>query len=255
MGVVQQISSRMAASVVALLSSLLPVVSGMVVDPSYMRYIQQSGSFLEQDPGAMLSGAINDVSDRQKQMQGANAKQLQDEASKQAKIQQDFDKVAADMKQHMDHLAQKLQEKKAQDSEAKVQPARDDAMKQAQMAADKQLQDEMAKAKAASDDWNKKLNDENAKEQKLLADNEKKSQVDADSHKKQADDQIAKASKVTADTEAQANKVATDMGNKLQQFEKKAADDSQKASAAMQKEQADIEKKANDEKTQMKNEA
>merc|ERR1712188_212241 len=113
-GVVQQISSRMAASVVALLSSLLPVVSGMVVDPSYMRYIQQSGSFLEQDPGAMLSGAINDVSDRQKQMQGANAKQLQDEASKQA-------------------------EKKAQDSEAKVQPARDDAMKQAQMAADKQL--------------------------------------------------------------------------------------------------------------------
>merc|ERR1711904_649088 len=207
MGVVQQISSRMAASVVALLSSLLPVVSGMVVDPSYMRYIQQSGSFLEQDPGAMLSGAINDVSDRQKQMQGANAKQLQDEASKQAKIQQDFDKVAADMKNHMDHLAQKLQEteKKAQDSEAKVQPARDDAMKQAQMAADKQLQDEMAKAKAASDD-----------------------------------------------TEAQANKVATDMGNKLQQFEKKAADDSQKASTAMQKEQADIEKKANDEKNQMK---
>merc|ERR1712022_18541 len=237
-GVVQQISSRMAASVVALLSSLLPVVSGMVVDPSYMRYIQQSGSFLEQDPGAMLSGAINDVSDRQKQMQGANAKQLQDEASKQAKIQQDFDKVAADMKNHMDHLAQKLQEteKKAQDSEAKVQPARDDAMKQAQMAADKQLQDEMAKAKAASDDWNKKLNDENAKEQKLLTDNEKKSQVDADAHK-QADDQIAKASKVTADTEAQANKVATDMGNKLQQFEKKAADDSQKASTAMQKEQ------------------
>merc|ERR1719473_2548005 len=102
-------------------------------------------------------------------------------------------------------------------------------MKQAQMAADKQLQDEMAKAKAASDDWNKKLNDENAKEQKLLTDNEKKSQVDADAHKKQADDQIAKASKVTADTEAQANKVATDMGNKLQQFEKKAADDSQKA--------------------------
>merc|ERR1711998_680201 len=244
---VQQISSRMAASVVALLSSLLPVVSGMVVDPSYMRYIQQSGSFLEQDPGAMLSGAINDVSDRQKQMQGANAKQLQDEASKQAKIQQDFDKVAADMKNHMDHLAQKLQEteKKAQDSEAKVQPARDDAMKQAQMAADKQLQDEMAKAKAASDDWNKKLNDENAKEQKLLTDNEKKTQ---------ADDQIAKASKVTADTEAQANKVATDMGNKLQQFEKKAADDSQKASTAMQKEQADIEKKANDEKNQMKNE-
>merc|ERR1711998_456370 len=180
---VQQISSRMAASVVALLSSLLPVVSGMVVDPSYMRYIQQSGSFLEQDPGAMLSGAINDVSDRQKQMQGANAKQLQDEASKQAKIQRDFDKVAADMKNHMDHLAQKLQEteKKAQDSEAK----------------------------AASDDWNKKLNDENAKEQKLLTDNEKKSQVDADAHKKQADDQIAKASKVTADTEALANKVAT----------------------------------------------
>merc|ERR1712185_810920 len=52
-----------------------------------------------------------------------------------------------------------------------------------------------------------------------------------------------------------ANKVATDMGNKLQQFEKKAADDSQKASTATQKEQADIEKKANDEKNQMKNEA
>jgi uncharacterized phage infection (PIP) family protein YhgE len=149
----------------------LPLAASIASEPAYMQFLAQQNSFLEQDPNQLLNTAINDVAERQKQMHSSNAKQLNDEAGKQAKLQADFDKVANDMKAQIDQLAKKLQEteQKAADAEAKVQPAKDDAMKQAIAVAEKAMADEMAKEKSEQDGLVKKLNDEVSKGQKNAA--------------------------------------------------------------------------------------
>lgn len=231
------------------------MVVALPVDQDFARHVE---SFIEmpanEELGQQLQQAIAELKKRQEQAADDQDKKIALESQKSEKVEAEGKKVQGELKAQIAAYEQKLQEteKKIKDADAKIVPAREEALKLAKEEGDKKIKDESAKAKGLQDHHQqlmateaKKLSDTEKEFEKKFKEQEKTAKVALDKEISEQEKKTGEAHKVITQINAESEKKMQDASNAAGDLQKKAQDDFAKSKDDLTKHGAEDKAKIN----------